>query len=162
MEYRERIARLIWQGVRSGAANEGRILFTWERSGEFVRNHYLAIADELIEARVIAPEREEEPNPEPEPEPAMTKWKVLHDDNGQPITITRDQIHAIVEAIAVVNWVRRDAGYEQLHEGAGLLTNATKSRLLGRMLIYGMPPYDEVPEVFEFGARVYPDGKFDS
>jgi hypothetical protein len=65
-------------------------------------------------------------------------WDVYRDADGNPVTITEEQVHAIWHAIRVVEDVRRTEGSEPI--GPGWEVNLYKSRLLGRMLIEGKPP----------------------
>jgi hypothetical protein len=77
-------------------------------------------------------------------------WDVARDSDGWPVTITWEQVGAIWHAIAVVEAVRRAEGHESLYraadgcvrDGVNYQTSAelAKSRLLGRMLVDGVPP----------------------
>lgn len=84
---------------------------------------------------------------------SVSKYDVYRDAEGNPVTLTEDQVNAVIHAL----YVRRDVAAEtdpesqQSGEGAYLLS---KSRLLGRMLIDGRPPLDDPPEYF-MGARGY-------
>jgi hypothetical protein len=77
---------------------------------------------------------------------ASRSLDVLRDEYGKPITITEDQMRAIWHAIDVVNRIRRENDVPSLYDApAGFATEAYKSRLLGRILLYGRPPFDEKP-----------------
>lgn len=78
-------------------------------------------------------------------------WDVLREPDGTPVTISWRQVQAIWHAVQVVEAVRRDARRRLEAEGTGevrmshgsLLSGHPeyqKSRLLGRMLIDGLPP----------------------
>lgn len=84
-----------------------------------------------------------------------SEWDVLRDDDGNPITITPKQMQAVWRAIGVVEAVRRSEGYESMF-ATGMQTHANlgKSRLLGRMLIDGKAPLDELPPTY-LSARGY-------
>jgi hypothetical protein len=75
-------------------------------------------------------------NPSPEFNPA---WDVYRDTDGQPVTISLEQCHAIWHAIRVVEQVRASEGHRSLWE-PGYGADLMKSRLLGRMLFEGKPP----------------------
>lgn len=93
-------------------------------------------------------------NPEFVPE-----WDVLRDEAGNPVTITAQQMQAIWRAVRVVNAVRQQNGMRSLWEGPPEAEMA-KSRLLGRMLLYGLPPTRTRPPVAFSGPDwgLLPDG----
>jgi hypothetical protein len=68
----------------------------------------------------------------------VPEWNVYRDSSGQPVTITAQQVSAIWHAIHVVEEVRRSEGHQSLF--AGPRNEMRKSRLLGRMLLSGLPP----------------------
>ena len=70
-------------------------------------------------------------------------WDVYRDAQGNPVTITEEQMHAIWHAIRVVERVRRAEDYPSMWTNPE--PNLYKSRLLGRLLIDGRPPLDEKP-----------------
>jgi hypothetical protein len=70
-------------------------------------------------------------------------WDVARDRDGQPITITEEQMHAIWRAVRVVEDVRRAEGYPSLWKNPQ--PDLYKSRLLGRMLLDGKPPTKTKP-----------------
>lgn len=82
----------------------------------------------------------------------VPKWDVVRDTNGQAVTITAEQVDAIWHAIEVVEDVRRSEGYESLWGNPE--ANLYKSRLLGRMLIAGLPPTRTKPPT-EWGGPVW-------
>lgn len=67
--------------------------------------------------------------------------------------LTSEQARAIWEAIATVERVRRENNYPSLFEGS-VYANLAKSRLLGRILMDGRPPLDEMPPPY-LSARGY-------
>ena len=81
----------------------------------------------------------------------MSRHDVYRDENGMPVTITEEQMHAIWHAAHVVEQVRREEGCSAIGEPFGTPSTGQwwvdlyKSRLLGRMLIDGRPPLDEKP-----------------
>jgi len=96
-------------------------------------------------------------NPEFRPD-----WDVMRDADGWPVTISWDQVRAIWHAIFVVESVRRAEGHESLWycrepsggrdaKGNEMNTQTSaelgKSRLLGRMLVDGLPPTMTRPPV---------------
>lgn len=80
----------------------------------------------------------------------VPEWDVARDDNGNPITITPEQGHAVVRAMRVLAMV------EEAEEGHTAAPHYDKSRLLGRMLYEGLPPTRTKPP-FNFGAPWWPD-----
>ena len=82
-----------------------------------------------------------------------TRWDVYRDDHGEPVTITEQQMHAIWHAIGVVQQVRRAEDARPIGEG-NWHADLYKSRLLGRMVLDGKPPYDEKPPT-EVAACAY-------
>jgi hypothetical protein len=74
----------------------------------------------------------------------VPEWDVARDDQGNPITLTDDQVGAIWHAIRVVEEVRKSQGYESLWDRP-IGINLGKSRLLGRMLLDGLPPTKTKP-----------------
>lgn len=86
-----------------------------------------------------------------------TRWDVYRDANGKPVTITEDQMRAIWHAINVVDEVRRTEGcrsFDNQAKAGNWRAEFWKSRLLGRMLLDGKPPYDEKPPT-EIAACAY-------
>jgi hypothetical protein len=89
-------------------------------------------------------------NPEFVPE-----WDVFRDSDGKPVTITWDQVRAIWHAVHVVEQVRHAEGHESLwhirHHDTEINSQSepelAKSRLLGRMLVQGLPPTKTKPPV---------------
>lgn len=81
-----------------------------------------------------------------------TRWDVYRDEQGVPVTITEQQMHAIWHAIGVVVAVRRAEGARTISENWN--ADLYKSRLLGRMVLDGKPPYDEKPPT-ELSACAY-------
>lgn len=77
---------------------------------------------------------------------------VYRDEQGNPVTIDKQQLQAIFRALDVVGRLRLvDPRFE------GKLMNSIdirKSRLLGRMLLDGRPPLPEKPEEY-LGAPGY-------
>jgi hypothetical protein len=63
---------------------------------------------------------------------------IYRDDEGNPITITVEQVRAIWRALDVVEEVRRHEHDESLW--ANPSPNVRKRRLLGRILVDGRPP----------------------
>lgn len=94
-----------------------------------------------------------------------TRWDVYRDRDGNPVTITEEQMNAIWHAVAVVRDVRSHEGCRSFDDQARVgnwRAEFSKSRLLGRMLLDGKPPYDEKPPT-ECAACAYwlwddPDG----
>ena len=86
----------------------------------------------------------------------MSKRDVFRDENGEPVTITPQQFQAIWHAIRTVEDVRRWTGYEPIggSTGRGWHPDLAMSRLLGRMLMDGRPPLDEMPPPY-VAARGY-------
>lgn len=78
-------------------------------------------------------------NPEFDP-----TWDVLRDADGNPVTITEQQMSAIWHAVSVVELVRRHEGYGSMW-GDNAQANLWKSRLLGRMVLDGKPPTRSKP-----------------
>ena len=72
-------------------------------------------------------------NPEYVPE-----WDVTRYADDSPVTISAAQMDAIWHAVNVVETVRKAEGSESLWRNAK--PNLRKSRLLGRMLLSGLPP----------------------
>ena len=68
----------------------------------------------------------------------VPEWDLYRDDEGDPVTITVEQVRAIWRALDVVRDVRRHEQYESLW--ANPSPNVRKSRLLGRILVEGRPP----------------------
>ena len=85
-------------------------------------------------------------------------WDVLRDEEGNPITLTPEQVRAVWHAIGVWRDVCETEGSPQADGWAGrkLINTAdlAKSRLLGRMLIDGRPPLFEIPGRY-LGAVAY-------
>ena len=79
----------------------------------------------------------------------VAEWDVARDDDGNPITISVEQVYAIWQAIHVVEAVREKESYESLWTNPH--PNLYKSRLLGRMLIQGRPPTRTRPPVLGGG-----------
>jgi hypothetical protein len=77
------------------------------------------------------------------------EWDVCRDSVGRPITLTADQVKAIWQAIDVVEQVRRSEGFESLWRNPH--ANLLKSRLLGRMLVDGLPPTRTKPPTLGAG-----------
>lgn len=77
----------------------------------------------------------------------VPEWDVYRDGDGNPVTITDEQSRAIWHAVHIVEAVRRAEDYPSLSDGAGFTINASKSRLLGRMLIDGRPPTRTKPPI---------------
>lgn len=73
-------------------------------------------------------------------------WDVHRDHRGAPVTLTRDQIDAVLHALMVRDEIAPGAGNDYW--------DLSKSRLLGRMLIDGRPPLDECPPRY-MGAPGY-------
>ena len=72
-------------------------------------------------------------------------WDVYRDDDGRPVTVTVEQVHAIWHTLRVVDDVRSHENYESLW--ANRRANIYKSRLLGRILVEGRPPTRTRPPV---------------
>lgn len=74
----------------------------------------------------------------------VVEWDVYRDDDGNPVTITPEQVKAIWRALGVVGIVRAHENSEPIGgwEGGwfGCMPDLGKSRLLGRMLVHGRPP----------------------
>lgn len=83
----------------------------------------------------------------------VSKWDVLRDANGNPITLTEEQVSAVWHAISVVEEVRRSTGYRSIWSD-NAMANLWKSRLLGRMVINGKPPTRTKPPV-EMGGPAW-------
>lgn len=71
------------------------------------------------------------------------EWDVFRDQQGKPVTINEDQLRAIWHAVSVVEQVRRSTGHQSLWDNPH--PNLYKSRLLGRMLLDGLPPTTQLP-----------------
>lgn len=82
----------------------------------------------------------------------VREWDVYRDADGNVVTITEDQLHAIWSAINLVERVRRSEGYASLWDNAQ--PNLFKSRLLGRILLHGLPPTKTKPPV-ELGGPAW-------
>jgi hypothetical protein len=82
---------------------------------------------------------------------AEIEHDVYRNEAGEPVTITHEQYKAFWHAIRVWQEVARDDRGEPIKFNE---PNVAKSRLLGRMLIDGRPPLDEVPPRW-FGAPGY-------
>lgn len=80
------------------------------------------------------------------------EWDVTRDAEGNPVTLTPEQVRAVWNALAVVESVRRSEGHQSLWEHPQY--DLGKSRLLGRMLIDGRPPLVEKPPGY-LSARGY-------
>lgn len=105
----------------------------------------------------------------------VADWDVFRDQDGKPVTITWEQVRAVWHAVHVVERVRRaeghpslwhirppnginQAGFEVSSQGEPELA---KSRLLGRMLVSGLPPTKTKPPPLEVGGPAWwalPDG----
>jgi hypothetical protein len=75
----------------------------------------------------------------------VPEWDVFRDVGGTPVTITWQQVHAIWHAVRVVEQVRQAGGERLLWQPGGAATELAKSRLLGRMLVEGLPPTRTAP-----------------
>lgn len=73
----------------------------------------------------------------------VPRWDVYRDEQGKPVTITRSQLAAIWHAVDVVEDVRNSEHFESLWDNGR--PNLAKSRLLGRMLLSGLPPTKSKP-----------------
>lgn len=84
----------------------------------------------------------------------VADWDVARDDDGNPITITPAQGHAVLRAMRVLKMVEKA-------EGGSCDGIYEKSRLLGRMLYEGLPPTKTKPP-FDMGApnwNLLPEGE---
>jgi hypothetical protein len=70
----------------------------------------------------------------------VSGWDVLRNADGTPVTITWQQVRAIWHAVRVVEQVRLAEGQRLLWQPGDPETELAKSRLLGRMLVQGLPP----------------------
>ncbi len=104
----------------------------------------------------------------------VPEWDVFRDKDGNAVTVTWEQVRAIWHAVSVVEQVRQAEGHESLwHKpprpdldrhgrDVNYQTSAelAKSRLLGRMLVQGLPPTRTKPPT-EYSGPVWaalPDG----
>lgn len=94
-------------------------------------------------------------NPEFVPE-----WDVYRDGKGDPVTISVEQMYAIWHAIRVVDRVRATEDHQSLWAHPHPDIEISKSRLLGRMLLDGLPPTKTKPPYVMGGPywRGLPDG----
>ena len=74
----------------------------------------------------------------------VPEWDVARDETGAAITVTVEQVRAIWNAIRIVEQVRHSERFESLWDRPDGV-NFSKSRLLGRMLIDGLPPTKTKP-----------------
>ena len=77
------------------------------------------------------------------------EWDVYRDDDGQPVTITEEQVRSVWHALRVVDEVRSREHHESLWTRPK--ANIYKSRLLGRMLLEGRPPTRPRPPLLVSG-----------
>lgn len=89
----------------------------------------------------------------------MAKYDVYRDADGNPVTLTEDQVRAVWHALQVRSQVIADEQRavpfdERTQHTAPDAFLLCKSRLLGRMLIDGRPPLDYCPP-HEAGAPDY-------
>lgn len=81
-------------------------------------------------------------------------WDVFRTPDGKPVTITQQQVAAVLHAVQVVEAVRKAEGHRSLFYAAGtkhpgsMYAEIYKSRLLGRMLMEGRPPTRTRPPVY--------------
>lgn len=81
----------------------------------------------------------------------VPEWDVARDEDGNAITITEAQGHAVLRALRVLRMV--EEAEPDSHTAA---PQYDKSRLLGRMLYEGLPPTRTKPP-FNMGAPWWPD-----
>lgn len=81
---------------------------------------------------------------------AEPRWDVYRDENGEPVTVTPQQLRAIWHAIRVWREVVTAEGKAIPFDDASL----SKSRLLGRLLLDGRPPLETPPPTW-LGAPGY-------
>jgi len=74
----------------------------------------------------------------------VPEWDVARDEDGNCIKLTVEQVYAVWHAIRVVELVRESEHYESLWNRPNGI-NLYKSRLLGRMLVDGLPPTKTAP-----------------
>lgn len=70
-------------------------------------------------------------------------WLPLKDSDGNPITFDWRQIQAMNHAVSV--WLEIKAKYDTRWDGQIRHVDMMKSRLLGRMMIQGLPPHKYPP-----------------
>lgn len=75
----------------------------------------------------------------------VPEWDVFRDAAGNPVTITWQQVQAIWHAVRVAGQVRDAEGQRRLWQPGYPETELAKSRLLGRMLVGGLPPTRTAP-----------------
>ena len=82
-------------------------------------------------------------------------YDVYRDADGNPVTITHEQMEAIWHAIRVRDQINERHHPNGDRQGAGSGgVNWLKSRLLGRMLLDGLPPLPDPPPV-RWGGPAY-------
>lgn len=89
----------------------------------------------------------------------MSQFDVYRDESGEPVTITEQQMYAVWHAFETVNKIRRDNDMRTLDgftadgsQSGSIRIEASKSRLLGRMLFEGKAPLQDPPPNFLSGG----------
>lgn len=83
------------------------------------------------------------------------EWFPYRDQNGHVVTITEEQLWAIWHAIRVVDDVRLNEGHRRFFdEDSPGGVELYKSRLLGRILLQGLPPTKSSPPI-EMGGPAW-------
>ena len=86
----------------------------------------------------------------------VPEWDVYRDADGNPVTITWEQVRAVWHAVHVVEMVRQTEDHDSLfhirrpvdfRRNSQTEPELAKSRLLGRMLVHGLPPTRTRPPV---------------